>query len=397
MKNEMASNSDRHGITDSHIQRVRFLLGENMATKKNTNINGNEYFRIRRTIDGRIKNFYGSSKGDAERKYKEYLEELAERKYQIEVEESTATFGDRAKEYIENFLKVSQKYAKGTIQRYIGEYERHIKGTDLDGTPLKDIRATTIQQFYNSLDISQHSMKELNKFMSNFCKWIQLNGYSDNFLTAVELPKKKDNSRHDDIVIWEDKEIREILRSMNCVPEPSARHRQFFLVHVLLYTGMRISEALGLKYTDIRDGVIHIDRQWYLSELKPPKWGSTRTVPLHHRLSQALKAHEEWHRKEMKKNGYNTEFVFTTSTGRLYHQASVRKALERFYADHGIPYKHMHAYRATFCTQMCRCGVPLEVTSKLMGHKSLEVTAAHYALIRQDTQQEAIERLIYRC
>ena len=64
-------------------------MGEDMATKKNTSINGNEYFRIRRTIDGRIKNFYGSSKGDAERKYKEYLEELAERKYQKEVEEST--------------------------------------------------------------------------------------------------------------------------------------------------------------------------------------------------------------------------------------------------------------------------------------------------------------------
>ena len=80
----------------------------------------------------------------------------------------------------------------------------------------------------------------------------------------------------------------------------------------------------------------------------------------------------------------------------LYHQSSVRKALKRFYANRGIPYKKIHAYRATFCTQMCRCGVPLEVTSKLLGHKSLEVTATFYALVRKDTQKDAIEKLNYR-
>ena len=54
-----------------------------MATKKNTEINGQEYFRITRTIghkmvDGKKvpvkKQFYGSSKGDAEKKYKAFLE-----------------------------------------------------------------------------------------------------------------------------------------------------------------------------------------------------------------------------------------------------------------------------------------------------------------------------------
>ena len=72
-----------------------------MAT--NTNINGKEYFRIRRTIDGEIKNFYGSSKGDAERKYKEYLEELAEKKHVRATELDSATFSFRAEEYIQNY------------------------------------------------------------------------------------------------------------------------------------------------------------------------------------------------------------------------------------------------------------------------------------------------------
>ena len=364
-----------------------------MATKTNTNINGRDYYRIRRTIDGKQKSFYGRSKLDAERQYKEYLEELAEAKYQKKVKAVNATLGEKAEEYIENSLKVSQKYAKGTIQRYIGEYERHIKGTDLADTLLKDISPSVIQSLYNGLDVSQHSIKELNKFMSGFFKWLERMEYASNCLSAVEIPKKEDTTRHEEIIVWSDEEISKIIRAMDAHVRLQNRHRQAFLVHVLLYTGVRISEALGLKYTDIRNGMIHVERQYYLGELKEPKWGSKRTIPMHRDLILAFEEHKAWHEAEMERNGYETDFIFTTSTGQLYHQASVRKAMVRFYDAHDIPYKHLHAYRATFCTQMCRCGVPLEVTSKLMGHKSLEVTAAHYALVRQDSMIDAIDKL----
>ena len=361
-----------------------------MATKTNTNINGKEYYRIRRTIDGEMKNFYGTSKGDAERKYKEYLEELAEKKHTRATEFDSATFSFRAEEYIQNYLKVSQKYAKGTVERYIGEYRRHIENTWLSDMKVKDIRPADVQRFYNELDISQHGIKEINKFMSGFVKWLQLNGYADDFLSPVTIPKKEDTSRHDEIIVWEDDEIRKILQAMEEKP-----HRQYFLVYLLLYSGLRISEALGLKYSDIYDGIIHVDRQYYLGELKEPKWGSRREVPMHHELQWAFEIHRERHMEEMRRNKYKTEFIFTTSNGQLYHQASVRKALMRFYKKYDISYKSIHTYRATFCTQMCRCGVPLEVTSKLMGHKSLEVTAAHYALVKTDSLQDAVSMLSY--
>ena len=362
-----------------------------MAT--NTTINGKEYFRIVRVVGHNIdgspikKQFYGTSERAAKKKYEAYINEQAEKKYKKQIEHDSATLGTRAEEYINNTLSVSQKYAKGTITAYVGHYNRHIKGTWLADTPIKDIRSATIQEFYNSLDVSQHAIKELNKFMYGFVKWLQLNGYSDNFLSAVEIPKKKDTSRHDEIIVWEEDEIKAILKYMDASVSPQNCHRQFFLVYLLLYSGVRISEALGLKYGDIRDGIIHIDRQYYLGELKEPKWNSKRQIPMHRDLIKALEIHKEWHSKE----NYETDFVFTTSTGQLYHQASVRKALKRFYDSHDIPYKHIHAYRATFCTQMCRCGVPLEVTSKLMGHKSLEVTAAHYALVKKDSLQDAID------
>lgn len=90
---------------------------------------------------------------------------------------------------------------------------------------------------------------------------------------------------------------------------------------------------------------------------------------------------------------YSTEFIFTTHTGNLLDYHNIRTAFIRFYKRNQLPEKKLHAYRATFCTELCRAGVPLEVASKLMGHKSIEVTAKHYALVKQDVKIDAINRL----
>ena len=360
-----------------------------MATKKNTKIGNSEYFRIRRTVDGKQKSFYGSSKGDAERKYKEYVEEVARLKQERRGEPPTATIHQRAEEYIDNVLSVSQKYASGTKKRYASSYNAHIKGTDFDNMIASMVRASDIQMFYNRLNVSQQTLRQIHKFMSAFWKWMVLNEYASNVISAVELPIKKDNSRHDGIQIWEDAEIRKILMNIHDYD------RIMFMVEVLLYTGMRIGEVLALKYSDIKDGHIHVERQIYTGEIKPPKFGSSRIIPMHDVLLEDYEIHKKWHRAEMRQRGYESVFVFTTSKGTLYGVSNVRRRLNAFYDDCGVPHKNIHTYRSTFCTQMCRCDVPLEVASKLLGHKSLEVTAKHYQMIKNDTMEDAIGKLSF--
>lgn len=366
-----------------------------MATKKNTTINGKEYFRITRTINGKRKQFYGTSKGDAERKYKEHLEELAESQFRRKTEHLTATIHDRAREYIDNTLSVSQKYANGTKVRYESAYNSHIDGSIIDSMVASDVRASDIQKFYNDLPVSAQALKQVHKFMGAFYKWMVLNEYAPDILRAVELPVKPDNSRHDGIQIWSDDEVRAILDGIDSVSRLSSPFRARFMVKVLLYTGMRIGEVLSLRYSDFADGSISVERQVYLGEIKPPKYNSTRSIPIHEELVGALEEHRKWHRAEMKKKGYKTDYVFTTSKGTLYGYENVRRTFNQFYDMIGIQGKSIHTYRSTFCTQLCRCDVPLEVASKLLGHKSLEVTARHYQLIKNDTLEDAVHKLVY--
>ena len=366
-----------------------------MATKKNTKINGNEYYRIRRTIDGKVKAFYGKSKLEAERKYVKYLEQLAEEKEAEKNKRDIITLGEVATLYIENILRVSKRYASGTKFFYERSYNVLVKDTDLDKMPIAKVKPIDIQVFYNRLDVSMQTLANLNKFMVGFCKWAVLNEYCDDFMTAVEMPQKKVNKHHEGIMVWEPDEIRAIMQAVDACVTACVPFRHGFLIYVMIYTGARISEALSLKYTNFADGMVNIERQNYLGEIKAPKYGSARQVPMHDELKRMLPIHREWHLKEMKENGYQTDFVFTTPNGKLYHPSNVRKSLRKFYEKNGIEYKHPHAYRSTFCTQLCRCGVPLEVASALLGHKSLEVTAQHYALVKQDSKEDAISKLSY--
>jgi len=356
--------------------------------KTNCEINGIRYFRLRSTIDGVQKTFYGKSETEAKKKRDDYLKTHREDVLTRSQKDFRATLGDRAEQFINDVLSVSQKYAQATRYRYELAYRTHVADAPIAKQNASRLKAAEIQKFYNSLDVSKQTMATINKFMRALCKWMVLNEYSQDFLLAVEMPKKPENKRHEGIVVWSDDEIKTIL---DAIPG----HRLYFLIYVLLYTGARISEAIALRYEDMENGTVSIVRQYYMGEMKHPKYNSAREVPIHEELAKAFDVHKAWHREEMKKNGYKTDLLFTTSTGNIYDPVNLRRALKRFCNAHGIEYKHPHAFRSTFCTQLCRCGVPLEVASSLMGHKSIEVTAKHYALVRKDTKEDAIALLHY--
>ena len=93
----------------------------------------------------------------------------------------------------------------------------------------------------------------------------------------------------------------------------------YTLVLLLARTGMRISEALGLKWGDIdyNGRFIEVKRSYVRGKISTPKSGKSRRVDMSLQLTKALKAHE----LESKKKGLalglgdNAEYVFTNRSG----------------------------------------------------------------------------------
>lgn len=372
-----------------------------MATKKNTAIKRGDkeysYYRITRTVghkweDGKKvpikKQFTGTSKGNAEKKFKEYQELQLRAKLEEEQAEELKklrTFREYAEEYTYNVMPCSS-LAASTADRYEQSYRVHVKNTWLSDLPIGDITAQTLQDFYMQLNVSKQTLKAITKWVSAFYKWVALKGITNNVHALTTIPDKYDNRRHDDIQVWEPDEMSAILT--NC-----QSHRLCLMMTIMNYAGLRISECMGLKYSDIKNGILSVNRQYYKGEITPPKYRSYRKLPVHPEIEKALEVHKRKFLAEAERNGYQTEYIFTTNSGKLLEYGNVRRSLNRYYERIKVPQKSPHTYRATFCTELCRAKVPIEVASKLMGHKSIEVTAKHYALVKQDVQIDAINRL----
>ena len=276
--------------------------------------------------------------------------------------------------YSENILAINSKYSPGTIELYTKAYENHIKSKKITTCLICNLTSEQVQEFYNSLQISKSAMANVHKFMRGFMMWQSRNKYGDYLLDSVVIPVKPDLRRQEGIITWTDEELNIILKS-----EPDYVLKPLILF--ALYTGMRISELLGLKYEDIYDDAIHVNRQYYRGSWIPPKGNKIRLIPLHEKLSEIV----------FSKN--STGLIFRSENGNPLDQKNINRSLDRFYGRIGIPHKKFHAYRATFITNLCRKGVPIQIVSKLAGHEDIGVTAKYYASVELNQLAKAVNKL----
>jgi len=137
-------------------------------------------------------------------------------------------------------------------------------------------------------------------------------------------------------------------------------------------TGLRISEILGLRWTDmnLEQRTLTIERSIvgrYEGETKT--MASADVLPLHDMLVQELQG---WKEREDSVNGW---LFGNIDTGRPYHASSLRK-------DHlapagrkaGIPNLGWHNFRHTYRARLGDSGTAPEVQQRLMRHSSIDMT-----------------------
>lgn len=256
------------------------------------------------------------------------------------------------------------------------------------------------------IEVSQSTISSLKKYMVHLFNYLNLNGYCDNLMIKITLPKvgrkrtveTTDDDDLNDIQVFSEDEVRAII---------STPGRNLFLYQLALATGLREGELLGLRYSDFVDGTVRVKRQLhyhykvmsdkthiYVGEVQQPKSpSSVRSVPLPDNILQALKKHSAAHKAEMMANGYRTDYVFTSESGKFLERGNFSTAWRRHLKRAGIEHKKFHACRAIYCTVLCRRGVPLETASKLMGHSDINVTARFCRLVSDVEMSLAAEKI----
>jgi integrase len=152
---------------------------------------------------------------------------------------------------------------------------------------------------------------------------------------------------------------------------------------LLLRTGMRIGEALALKWGDIdfNGRFIHVQRGLSRMKIQTPKNGKTRRVDMSQQLAEALTAYKT----ECKKKGLALglgdapEYVFTNENGGFIISSNWRKrvfwkALEKA----KLRRVRIHDLRHTYATLRISKGDSITDVSNQLGHYSVKLTLDVY-------------------
>jgi integrase/recombinase XerD len=139
------------------------------------------------------------------------------------------------------------------------------------------------------------------------------------------------------------------------------------LLTLLYRSGLRISEALALKASDVNLAKHSI-------RLLDPKAGEAQTRGFHPSADDAL---ARW-LDTRKTLGLRHGSLFCTLDGGPVSDDYVRGLLRRLARKAGVDKRvHPHALRHTFAVGLEAAGTPVTVISKLLGHSSVAVTARY--------------------
>ncbi len=165
------------------------------------------------------------------------------------------------------------------------------------------------------------------------------------------------------------------------------RHRDLWLF--LLYSGMRISEALAVQWEDVGPNFI---------EVRNAKGGRVRKVPLTEALRTILQRHVE-----SRPYVFGGAAPFTTRKITLRHLLRLIDRINRKNEEAAQeageqpppPIKgSLHTFKATYVTRALESGVPVSTVSSIVG-TSEPVLKKHYSHLTDQHLQTEAERVVF--
>ena len=313
-----------------------------------------------------------------------------------------------------DYISTKYELKASTRTNYKYMYDKYIR--DSIGTrDIASIKYSDIKKFYGALlkhGFKPNSVKNIQTILHPVFNVAVKDGYirinpTDGVIAEIKKSHDWEKPKRHALTVPEQEAFVDFVAQ-----SPIYRH-WLNLFTVLLGTGMRVGECLGLRWEDcdFKSRIINVNHnliyriteagKMELHITTPKTKAGIRIIPMFNDVKQALL---DERLKQMEHGFTLTEvdgysgFIFHNRYQEALNPHLVNRAICRIIRDYNIvakkngtiqlPHFSVHNLRHTFCTRLCENEPNIKIIQEIMGHRNIETTMDVY---NEATKEKKIE------
>lgn len=269
---------------------------------------------------------------------------------------------------------------------------------------INSLNANCLQKMINSIseERSYSTMKKAYNTINSCFKLAVIKGDMEkNPMSAVIMPKSTQNN---EIQNYTSEQVKLIIKEATSMTKNNKpKHRYGYVIALILNTGMRVGEALYLKWKDVNleNRFIYIHgnvslvksrsksgNKYEIIEQDTAKTAkSTRYIALNDNAINAL--------VNLQKSIGNSTRVIATKNSTIVSPRKIHTTMKNILNNCDIMGVSdiVHALRHTFATMLIRNGTDIKVVSELLGHSDVSTTIRIYYHVIEEQKHSAVQQL----
>lgn len=278
------------------------------------------------------------------------------------------------------WLERQKNYIKeSTYSNYTYIINNHIL-PELGDTKIEELSEELLEKFIfkklesNLSPLTVRNILSVVKLVINFGNKLELIKHMEiniNFRKEIQIYK-----------VFSNDEIKLIISKLETAEKP-----MFIGLLIALYSGIRIGELSALKYSDIINNNIYInktlqrnyiDGKTKISITTPKSIKSNRIIPLHESILIVN----------------DTDNYVLTNSQKAMEPRLIRYHYTKLLKELNIKHRPFHYLRHTFATNLINNTGDIKTVSELLGHSSVSVTMDIYTHTNQKNKQKCINKYL---
>ena len=279
------------------------------------------------------------------------------------------------------YLKLEKGYSVNTLDAYMRDLDKLVRYLAAEQVHVTEVKLEQLEHFAASisdLGIGPRSLARILSGVRQFYRFLVLDGYMEDDPTELLESPKQPNHLPEVLSTAEGDLLEQAIDLSKW-----EGHRNRAIIEVLFSCGLRVSELINLKLSNL-----YVDEQFIRVMGKGSK---ERLVPISPRALEEL---NYWFsmRNEMSIKPGEEDYVFLNRRGHHLTRTMILIMIKRYAAEAGIKKTiSPHTLRHSFATSLLEGGADLRAIQAMLGHESIGTTEIYTHIDTSTLRQEILE------